>query len=116
MKKITGSVAKLLLAVVAMLGLTLVGNQTASAASAAPASIGTETADSVAATFRCNPPTYYRNAVVRTCTVYSGQIRQFIRCSNGRTYYGPWVGRGTWRLTNVCPSPYYRTGSGLQGR
>jgi hypothetical protein len=113
---------KVVLAVVAMFAVTVAGPQTSSAATAdrsadsvavvaAPAS-GTDVG--IQYYIVCGPPTYYTNAVSRVCTVYSGYIRQFIDCSNGWRYWGPWVGVGTWRLTNICPYPYYRVGSGLQ--
>jgi hypothetical protein len=121
MEKITGKAAKLLLAVVAMFAVTMAGTQTATAAPAngvaaavAPAAAASSTTAKLPYYVVCTAPTYYSNAVVRDCTVYSGYVRQYIDCSNGFRYWGPWVGVGSWRLTNICPSPYYRTGSGLQ--
>jgi hypothetical protein len=121
MGKIAGKAAKLLLVVVAMFAVTVVGTQTASAApvhgvvvAAAPAVAAGSAPAKLPYSVACNAPTYYSNAVVRVCHVYSGYVRQFIDCSNGYRYFGPWVGVGTWRLTNVCPSGYSRVGSGLQ--
>ncbi|MEU7531237.1 hypothetical protein AB0A74_36285 [Saccharothrix sp. NPDC042600] len=68
---------------------------------------------SVAASWSCTTY-FYSNAIDRYCTVYSGYLRSYISCSNGWTYYSPWVGPGRWRILQICPSGTYRTGSGVQ--
>lgn len=59
----------------------------------------------------------YRNGLERNCSVRSGwQMRSYLRCSNGFTYYTSWVGAGHWYIAQVCPSGRTRTGSGTQWR
>jgi hypothetical protein len=57
----------------------------------------------------------YSNGVERDCTVTGSTIiRSYLSCSNGYTYYTPWLGAGRWFIRQVCPSGYYRTASGIQ--
>lgn len=92
----------------------------AQAASAAPQSAAIQAAPAVQA----QPPsamgwgcstTLYTNGVERNCTVTGSTIiRSYLTCSNGVTYYTPWLGAGSWYILQVCPSGYYRTASGVQ--
>lgn len=68
----------------------------------------------VQATYRC---TWSANSqrVDANCTVTSGEVRLYGRCSNGGTYYSPWVGRGSWHLWVTCGS-YRLLSFGFQSR
>ncbi|SFR06176.1 hypothetical protein SAMN04488564_102964 [Lentzea waywayandensis] len=107
-----------------VLSLVLVagGALGAQGASAAPQSAAVQAAPvveaappSTAAVWSCYS-VLYSNGVERDCTVNSGEIRSYLSCSNGWTYYTRWLGRGSWYILQVCPSGYYRTGSGIQSR
>ncbi|MFD0412592.1 hypothetical protein [Streptomyces sp. NPDC127108] len=50
-----------------------------------------------------------------TCTVKSGQARAVTDCSNGKTIYGKWVGRGTWGFGGNC-GQYFIVAHTTQGR
>ncbi|WP_258053224.1 hypothetical protein [Streptomyces sp. Ru72] len=50
-----------------------------------------------------------------TCTVRSGQARSITECSNGKTLYGTWVGRGTWRFGGEC-GVYWVVSQDTRGR
>jgi hypothetical protein len=68
----------------------------------------------VQATYRCDWTATARR-VDAYCTVVSGQVRLYGRCSNGGTYYTPWVGPGRWHLWVDCGS-YYLNSFGFQSR
>lgn len=92
----------------------------AQGASAAPQSAAIQAAPAVQA----QPPSvmawacsswFYTNGLERNCTVTGSTIiRSYLDCSNGYRYYTPWLGAGSWYIRQVCPSPYTRTGSGIQ--
>ncbi|WP_223165891.1 hypothetical protein [Lentzea indica] len=70
-----------------------VATMNASAAVAAAPQVVQQSGDEVGvqATYRCD----WRATTQRvdaTCTVVSGEVRMYGRCSNGGTYYTPWVG------------------------
>lgn len=50
-----------------------------------------------------------------SCTVKSGQARAVTDCSNGKTIYGAWTGRGTWRFGGNC-GKYFVVAQDTQGR
>lgn len=85
-----------------------VATMNAAAAVAAPAAapqavVQTQSGDEVGvqANWRCDwVATAYR--VDANCVVYSGYVRMWGRCSNGGTYYTPWVGVGRWHLWVNC--------------
>lgn len=89
-----------------------VATMNAATAVAAPASApqavlqsGTQSTDQIGvqANWRCDwTATAYR--VDAYCTVASGYVRMWGRCSNGGTYYTPWVGVGRWHLWVTCGS------------
>jgi hypothetical protein len=109
---------KALVVALALFGATFGIAQSASAAPAqhtavAIQAVAADTAPSIAASWSCTNY-FYTNAVERYCNVYSGYIRSYITCSNGYRYYSAWVGQGSWRIVQVCPSGSSRVGSGIQ--
>ncbi|MFC3893282.1 hypothetical protein ACFOWZ_17555 [Lentzea rhizosphaerae] len=96
-----------------------VATMNAAAAVAAPAAtpqVVQQTGDEVGtqATYRCSW-TATAQRVDANCSVVSGQVRLYGRCSNGGTYYTPWVGRGNWHLWVTCGS-YRLLSFGFQSR
>ncbi|MFI6101689.1 hypothetical protein ACIA8G_39595 [Lentzea sp. NPDC051213] len=93
-----------LLLVLAMFGG--VATMNAAGATAAPAVVSQSVQQSgdqagIQAVWSCNwSATAYR--VDAYCTVWSGYVRLWGRCSNGGTYYTPWVGPGRWHLWVDC--------------
>lgn len=73
------------------------------------------TADPVqpAASYQCFYPPGPPGVIPLDCTVYSGYIRYWVRCSNGQTYYSPWSGSGRWYFTITC-YPYTVIAWGIQ--
>ncbi|GGT62528.1 hypothetical protein [Streptomyces purpureus] len=55
------------------------------------------------------------NKWTASCTVRSGQARAVTDCSNGKTVYGKWVGRGTWAFGGDC-GRYFIVAQDTQGR
>jgi hypothetical protein len=109
---------KALVVTLAFFGATFGIAQSASAAPAqhtavAIQAVAAEAAPSIAASWSCTNY-FYTNAVERYCNVYSGNLRSYISCSNGYTYYSAWVGPGSWRIVQICPSGTSRVGSGVQ--
>ncbi|MET8757139.1 hypothetical protein [Lentzea sp. NPDC004782] len=87
-----------------------VATMNAAAAVAAPHAVvqsGTQTGDQVGiqANWRCDWTATSRR-VDANCSVASGYVRMWGRCSNGGTYYTPWVGVGRWHLWVDCGSYY----------
>ncbi|MGW7450033.1 hypothetical protein [Streptomyces sp. NPDC054787] len=50
----------------------------------------------------CSIATRTANKWTAHCTVTSGQARAVTKCSNGKTIYGAWVGRGRWTFAGEC--------------
>ncbi|WP_158882719.1 hypothetical protein [Amycolatopsis anabasis] len=110
MAKATKSIRNSLKVTVA--ALALFGGTAALAQPAAAAAPAEETPQ-VSATWSCNTYFFY-SGITRTCDVYQPYIRSYLRCSNGVTYFTPWLGRGSWDIRQACPAPYYRVASGIQ--
>ncbi|MFD7234865.1 hypothetical protein ACFWAT_06075 [Streptomyces syringium] len=77
--------------------------------------IATAAPASAAGNYSCGNWKQKVNSWSATCTVKSGQARSVTDCSNGKTTYGKWVGRGTWRFAGEC-GRYFIVAQGTQGR
>lgn len=62
------------------------------------------TADPVqpAASYQCFYSSVSPSKIIVDCTVYTGLIRIWVRCSDGRTYYSTWLGPGKRRFVIDC--------------
>ncbi|ARX87096.1 hypothetical protein ACFWZT_39045 [Streptomyces alboflavus] len=76
-------------------------------ATAAPAS--------AAGSYSCGNWKMKVNTWSASCKVKSGQARAVTDCSNGKTIYGKWVGRGQWRFGGDC-GKYFIVAHTTQGR
>lgn len=70
---------------------------------------------SAAGNYSCTNWTQKVNKWTATCTVRSGQARAVTDCSNGKTIYGAWVGRGRWAFGGDC-GIYFVVAQDTQGR
>ncbi|MGW1373341.1 hypothetical protein ACWD6P_03550 [Streptomyces sp. NPDC002446] len=77
--------------------------------------VATATPASAASNYRCGNWKQTVNSWSATCTIKSGQARAVTDCSNGKTIYGAWVGRGTWRFAGEC-GKYFIVAQDTQGR
>lgn len=106
-----------LLLVLAMFGG--VATMNAAGANAAPAAVsqaGQQTGDQIGvqANWRCDWTATARR-VDAYCTVVSGNVRLWGKCSNGGTYYTAWVGPGRSHLWVDCGG-YYLNSFGFNSR
>ncbi|MER7348621.1 hypothetical protein ABT390_24815 [Streptomyces aurantiacus] len=76
-------------------------------ATAAPAS--------AAGNYSCSGWNVKVNRWTANCNVKSGQARAVTECSNGKTIYGKWVGRGKWKFGGDC-GRYFIVSHGTDGR
>ncbi len=77
--------------------------------------LATATPASAAGNYSCGNWKQTVNSWSATCTVKSGQARAVTDCSNGKTIYGAWIGRGTWRFGGEC-GKYFVVAQDTQGR
>ncbi|MFG2296449.1 hypothetical protein [Streptomyces sp. NPDC048603] len=70
---------------------------------------------SAAGNYSCTNWNQKVNKWTATCTVRSGQARAVTDCSNGKTIYGAWVGRGRWAFGGDC-GIYFIVAQDTQGR
>lgn len=77
--------------------------------------LATATPASAAGNYSCSGWKKTVNSWSANCTVKSGQARAVTDCSDGKTRYGKWVGRGKWKFGGNC-GVYYMTAQGTQGR
>ncbi|WP_246042607.1 MULTISPECIES: hypothetical protein [Streptomyces] len=77
--------------------------------------VATAAPASAAGNYGCTGWKQKVNTWSAVCTVRSGQARSVTECSNGKTVYGKWVGRGKWRFGGDC-GRYFIVAQDTQGR